>query len=571
MKNFKTTNPAFAIRRYSVMVCIFVSLFLLAARAYELQVLNRDFLHLQGVARQQRVVTVPAHRGTIFDRHGEPLAISTPVDSVWVNPEEFLSNADTIYRLAQQLNVSPLSIESKLAGTEGREFVYIKRQIPPLRAAEIDKSRLPGVYLQREYRRYYPTAEVAAHILGFTNIDDRGQEGIELAYDKWLSGHDGRKRILQDRLGHVIENIDSIEVAKAGRDLMLSIDKRLQYLAYRELKAAVQKHQAESGSLVLLDSYSGEVLAMVSQPAFNPHQRNELHGDRYRNRAVIDVFEPGSTMKPFALAAALEYNYLQAASTINTSPGHIRVGGHLIKDARNYGELDLQGIFRYSSNVGASKIALSMPASELWHTYSRFGFGQSTGSGFPGESVGTLNHFDRWSQLEQATMAFGYGVSSTTLQLAHAYSVLANGGHDYPVTLVRQDKKPVARQVLSSESAGLLRNALSSVVNDGTGRLAQVPGYRIAGKTGTIRKSTYGGYSDNSHVSVFAGMAPLSKPRLVMVVVINQPSGDQYYGGQVAAPVFGSVIADALRLLNIPPDDPNTMFVERSTNIEDRT
>ncbi len=355
MKNFKYTQPVFSFRRYSIVSCIFIGLVLLAARAYELQVLNRDFLNLQGTVRQQRMVTVPAHRGTILDRNGEPLAISTPVSSVWVNPEEFLQKADTLYRLAQQLKLDPQSIESKLRGNEGREFVYIKRQLLPLHAAEVSKSGLPGVYLQREYRRYYPTAEVAAHVLGFTDIDDHGQEGVELAYDDWLSGHNGLKRVVQDRLGHIIENIDSIETAKAGRDLFISIDKRLQYLAYRELKAAVQKHSAESGSLVLLDSYSGEVLAMVNQPAFNPHKREELQGERYRNRAVTDVFEPGSTMKPFTLAAALEYNYLQPVSTIDTSPGSIHVGGHTIKDSRNYGQLNLQGIFRHSSNVGRAK------------------------------------------------------------------------------------------------------------------------------------------------------------------------------------------------------------------------
>jgi cell division protein FtsI (penicillin-binding protein 3) len=548
-----------------------IGLVLLIARAYELQVLNSDFLNLQGTARQQRVVSVPAHRGTITDRNGEPLAISTPVASVWVNPQEFLQDTGTLYRLAQQLEMDPQSIQKKLAGAEGREFVYIKRQLPPSRATDIDKLGLAGVYLQREYRRYYPTAEVAAHILGFTDVDDRGQEGIELAYDDWLAGHPGAKRVVRDRLGHIIENVDSISPAKPGRDLVLSIDKRLQYLAYRELKATVQKHAAESGSLVLLDSYSGEVLAMVNQPAFNPHKRDELSGDRYRNRAVTDVFEPGSTMKPFTAAAALEYGYLQTVSKIDTSPGSINVGGHTIKDARNYGVLDLQGIFRHSSNVGATKVALRMPASELWHTYNRFGFGRNTGSGFPGESTGTLNHFDRWSKLEQATMAFGYGLSATPLQLAHAYSVLANGGYDHPVTLIRQDEPAAAQRVLSAESAKILKNALSSVVDDGSGRRAQVPGYRIAGKTGTVRKLTESGYSDDSHFSVFAGMAPLSNPRLVMVVVINKPAGEEYYGGQVAAPVFGHVIADALRLLNIPPDDPKTMFADRISDADGRT
>lgn len=571
MRNFKYTNPGFAFRRYCAMGGTLVVLTLLAARAYELQVLNRDFLHLQGTARQQRVVTVPAHRGTIMDRNGEPLAISTPVASIWVNPVEFLQDPGTRNALAQQLNLEPQSIEEKLSDSEDREFVYIKRQIPPSQAADIVRLGLPGVYVQREYRRYYPTAEVAAHVLGFTNIDDHGQEGIELAYDEWLAGHPGLKRVVRDRLGQIIENVDSIEAARPGRDLVLSIDKRLQYLAYRELKAAVTKRHAASGSLVLLDSYSGEVLAMVNQPAFNPHKRDELLGERYRNRAVTDVFEPGSSMKPFTIAAALEYNYLNAASKVDTSPGYVSVGGHMISDPRNYGVLSLADVFRHSSNVGATKISLHMPASELWHTYNRFGFGHSTGSGYPGESTGTLNHFDLWSKLEQATMAFGYGLSTTTLQLTHAYSIIANGGYDYPVTLIKQEEAIKPQRVINSKTAKILRQSLSSVVDDGTGRLAKVPGYRIAGKTGTIRQSTDGGYSDESHTSVFAGMAPLTRPRLVMVVVINKPSGEQYYGGQVAAPVFGNVIADALRLLNIPPDDPKTMFVDTAGKNGGRT
>ena len=571
MKNFKHAVPEFSFRRYSVIAGVAAGLLLLVARAYELQVLNRDFLHLQGTARQQRVVTVPAHRGTIVDRNGEPLAISTPVDSIWVDPGEFLEQPDSLYRLAQQLELDPRSLQSRLAGAEDREFVYIKRQLPPSRAVEIDKLGLPGVYLQREYRRYYPAAEVAAHVLGFTDIDDHGQEGIELAYDDWLAGYPGSERVVRDRLGHVIEHVESIEPARPGRDLTLSIDRRLQYLAYRELKSAVQKHHAESGSLVLLDSYTGEVLAMVNQPSFNPHKRDELRGERYRNRALTDVFEPGSTMKPFTAAAALEYKFLKATTKVDTSPGWVRVGGHTIHDPRNYGPLNIQGIFRHSSNVGATKVALRMPASALWHTYNRFGFGRSTGSGFPGESIGTLNHFDQWGRLEQATMAFGYGLSVTATQLAHAYSILANGGLNLPVTLIKQDKPPAGQRVLSAKSAHILRYALSSVVDEGTGHRAQVPGYRIAGKTGTVRKATDTGYTEEAHTSVFAGMAPLSDPRLVMVVVINKPRGEQYYGGQVAAPVFGHVIADALRLLNIPPDDPKTMLVDSAGQTEHHT
>jgi cell division protein FtsI (penicillin-binding protein 3) len=568
----RTMTQGYPVRRRLVLGGLIAGFALLAARAYELQVLRSDFLNLQGTARQQRVVTVPAHRGVITDRNGEPLAISTPVQSVWVDPGTFPANPRAVSRLAGRLDMEPAGLRRKLAGTEGREFTYIKRRLPPSQAEAVAELQLEGVFLQREYRRYYPTAEVSAHVLGFTNVDDRGQEGIELAYDEWLTGRPGKKRVVRDRLGRVIDDVALIEAARPGRDLTLSLDKRLQYLAYRELKSAVQRHDAESGSVVLMDSFSGEVLAMVNQPAFNPHNRDSFSGGRHRNRAVTDVFEPGSSMKPFTVAAALDYDYLKAGSRLDTSPGYIRIEGHRIHDARDYGVLDVEGVMRHSSNVGASKMALRMPASELWHTYNRFGFGRSTGSGFPGESLGVLNHFDQWSELEQATMAFGYGLSATPLQLAHAYSILANGGYDVPATFVRQDEPPAGKRVLSAATADKLRHMLDSVVDEGgTGHRAQVPGYRIAGKTGTVRRATESGYSDEAHTAVFAGMAPLSRPRLVMVVVISGPQGEQYYGGQVAAPVFAALMSDALRLLNIPPDAPDTLFVERRARVEERT
>lgn len=571
-KAHKYQKLSFALRRYSVYTVLALGFVVLVGRAYDLQVLRHEFLNWQGSARQQRVVKEQAHRGVITDRNGEPLAISTPVDSVWVVPEAFLKQAQALPQLAAKLKLDATVLGTKLRSNLEREFVYVKRHLPPAEAAAVKAMGLEGVYLQREYKRYYPAAEVTGHVLGFTNIDDQGQEGIELAYDDWLVGQPGLKRVLRDRLGRIIEDIDSIEVARPGRDLQLSLDKRLQYLAYRELKKAVQQHQAKSGSLVLLDSYNGEVLAMVNQPAFNPNNRNEMRGELYRNRAVTDLFEPGSSMKPFTVAAALEYRYVKPSAQLDTSPGYIKVGSHKIRDFKNYGVLTLEGVFRHSSNVAASKLALSMPASELWHTYNRFGFGRETDSGFPGEAVGVLNHFDQWRQLEQATMAFGYGLSTTTLQLARAYSVLANGGYEFPVTFVRQIEEAAGRRVLSEVSASQLRQLMSSVVNEGgTGRRAHVPGYRIAGKTGTVRKSTAQGYSDSAHLSIFAGMAPLSNPRLVLVVVIDQPQGDQYYGGQVAAPVFASVMADALRLFNIAPDDPQTLLVEASASTGGRT
>ena len=549
---------AFAVpngRRRLLLLLLLLLVAVLAWRAYDLQVLRSDFLSLQGDARRQRVVTIPAYRGVIYDRNNQPLAISTPVDSVWVNPKEFLQAPESIPRLAKQLVLDPNALQQKVSASEQREFMYVRRQLPPPQAAKIAALNLPGVFLQREYRRYYPTAEVSAHVLGFTNIDDHGQEGIELAYDDWLRGQPGAKRVLRDRLGRVVADIEGIRAAYPGRDVHLSIDKRLQYLAYRELKAAVEQHRAASGSAVILDSYSGEVLAMANQPAFNPHNRRNLHGQYYRNRAVTDVFEPGSTMKPFTVAAALENQHVQIASEVETRPGYIQVSGHTIRDPRNYGLLAIRDILRYSSNVGASKLALAMPSAELWQSYHRFGFGRSTGSGFPGESEGHLNPFEQWSEIEQATLAYGYSLSTTTLQLAHAYSILANGGYDYPVSFLRQDT-PQGARVLSQTTAVQLREMLVNVVSEGgTGSRAQIPGYRVAGKTGTVRKPIQGGYSATDYVAVFAGMAPLNNPRLVMVVVINQPQNGEYYGGKVAAPVFAAVMGDALRLLNIPPDD----------------
>lgn len=564
----RKTSITYPYRRGLVLLALMLSLVVLAARDYDLQVLRRDFLSLQGDARRQRVVEIPAHRGMITDRNGEPLAISTPVDSIWVNPSQFLENPDSVHILAKKMQLNPKTLREKLSKADSREFVYVKRQLPPAEAQEVMDMGLPGVFLQREYRRYYPAGEVTAHVLGFTNIDDQGQEGLELAYNDWLRGEPGRKRVVRDRLGHIVEDIESIKPASPGQDLRLSIDKRLQYLAYRELKAAVQKHQADSGSLVMLDSFTGEVLAMVNQPSFNPHNRDDFRGELYRNRAITDVFEPGSTMKPFTVAAALESGYVKPETKINTAPGFIRVSGHKIRDERNYGILDIAGIIQHSSNVGATKLALGMPASDLWHIYTRFGFGKGTGSGFPGESPGVLQDSDDWAEIEQATLAFGYGVSMTATQLAHAYSILANGGYDRPVTFVPPKSPVKGASVLSAQTARQIRAMLATVVEEGgTGTQASIPGYRIGGKTGTARQATAQGYSEEDHFSLFAGFAPLSNPRLVMVVVIKRPKG-QYYGGQVAAPVFAAVMEDALRLLNVPPDDLPTLYARRPVERE---
>jgi cell division protein FtsI (penicillin-binding protein 3) len=543
-------------RRGFVLGLFALGMVVLVARAVDLQVLKKDFLQGQGDARHLRVVSMPAHRGMITDRNGEPLAISTPVDSVWANPQELPLADARLARLARVLDLDPDELMRRLASRGDREFVYIKRHVSPELAQQVKALDLPGIALEREYRRYYPMGEVAAHVVGFTNIDDRGQEGLELAYDEWLAGVPGAKRVIKDRLGHIIENVEALRAPRAGKSLALSIDRRVQYLAYRELKLAVQAHGARSGSVVVMDPLSGEILAMVNQPAFNPNTRRDLRGELYRNRAVTDVFEPGSTMKPFTIAAALEAGRYEPASFIETTPGYFRVSGHTIRDARNYGRIDLGTVIQKSSNVGASKIALSLEPEDLWSLYSRVGFGRITGVGYPGESAGVMSDYSRWREVERATLAFGYGLSVTPLQLAQAYCAIAADGRMPEPSFVRRDQPAPRHEAMSVQTARQVRAMLEDVVSPaGTGSRAIIEGYRVAGKTGTVRKSTAGGYADDRYLAVFAGMAPASQPRLVVVVMINEPTGEEYYGGHVAAPVFRNVMAGALRLMNIPPDD----------------
>ena len=543
-------------RRVFVLGVFALGMLALVARAVDLQVLKQDFLQGQGDARHLRVVSMPAHRGMITDRNGEPLAISTPVDSVWANPQDLPLADARLGQLARLLKLDQDELMRRLAARGDREFVYIKRHVSPELAQQVEALELPGVALEREYRRYYPMGEVAAHVVGFTNIDDRGQEGLELAYDEWLAGVPGAKRVIKDRLGHVIENVEALRAPRAGQSLALSIDRRVQYLAYRELKLAVQARGARSGSVVVMDPLSGEILAMVNQPAFNPNTRRHLRGELYRNRAVTDVFEPGSTIKPFTIAAALEAGRYKPASIVDTAPGYVRVGGHTIRDVRNYGRIDLGTVIQKSSNVGASKIALSLEPEDLWSLYTRVGFGRITGVGYPGESAGVMSDYSRWREVERATLAFGYGLSVTPLQLAHAYCAIAADGMMPEPSFVRRDEVAPRHEAMSAQTARQVRAMLEAVVGPaGTGNRAAIDGYRVAGKTGTVRKSTAGGYAEDRYLAVFAGMAPASQPRLVVVVMINEPSGDEYYGGHVAAPVFRNVMAGALRLLNIPPDD----------------
>lgn len=544
-------------RRHIVLFSIGAALALLVVRAVDLQVVRKDFLQDQGDARYLREVKIAANRGMITDRNGEPLAISTPVDSVWANPQDTLQASPQQWgRVAQLLDMDADQLRRRLEGHADREFVYIKRDVDPATAKRVMNVGVPGISLQREYRRYYPTAEVAAHVIGFTNIDDVGQEGMELVYDHWLKGKPGSKRVIKDRLGRIVEDVESVSKPVPGRDLALSLDRRVQYLAYRELKSGIMQFQARSGSAVVLDARTGEVLAMVNQPSYNPNSRTDLHRSHMRNRAVTDVFEPGSTIKAFTIAAALESGAYTPHTMINTTPGVFRIGHDTIHDSRNFGLIDVSTVIQKSSNVGASKIALSMLPKRLWGMFSRVGFGQVTGSGFPGEVGGHLSDYWRWNKVEQATMSFGYGISVTPLQLARAYMVFADGGRLKPVSFVRLDHPPPATQIMHAETARQVRTMLESVVsNEGTAPQAHIPGYQVAGKTGTVHKPVPGGYSEDRYMAIFVGMVPASHPRLVGVVVVNDPSTGKYYGGQVAAPIFERIMAGAVRLLDIPPDN----------------
>ena len=539
------------------LVMVFFSLVAssLVARAVYLQVLDKDFLNQQADTRHLRTESISAHRGTILDRNGEPLAISTPVDSIWVNPKEFAGAIDKIPQLAKALQLKSDVLMRRITRSMDKEFLYLKRHLNPSVAESVMAMNLPGINVQREYRRYYPASEVTGHLVGFTNVDDEGQEGLELAMNYWLEGEPGAKRVLKDRLGRSIENVESIRPPHHGKDLRTSIDLRLQYLAYRTLKAAVKSHNARSGSVVILDVKTGEVLAMVNQPTYNPNDRSQFIAERYRNRAITDIFEPGSSIKPLIVAAALESGQYLPGSIVDTAPGFVTVGAKKIEDRRDLGRISLTTILARSSNVGVTKVAMDLQPDQLWNTMAQFGLGQMTSSGFPGESAGMLSHYSNWRPISQATIAYGYGVSVTPLQLAQAYSALGNGGMMQAVSLFANDEPSSGERIVSAETANAVRRMLEEVVRPGgTGTKASVDGYRVAGKTGTSWKFAKGGYSEDKYISIFAGLAPASNPRLATVVVIDEPGGELYYGSDVAAPVFADVMAESLRLLAVPPD-----------------
>ncbi|WP_224415146.1 peptidoglycan D,D-transpeptidase FtsI family protein [Modicisalibacter tunisiensis] len=542
--------------RYRFLIgVVLIALAALVGRIAYLNVIDRDFLQGQGDARTLRVEPIDAHRGMITDRHGDPLAISTPVVSLWANPQELPDDDIQRLVLARALGVDLDSLDARIQRYRNHEFMYLRRRMTPDAAQKVLDLQLPGVYAQHEYKRYYPSGEVTAQLVGVTNIDDQGQEGLELAYNGYLSGEPGKRRVLKDRKGRLVRDLHLLKEAKPGGDLTLSIDLRLQYMAYRELKAAVDEHNADGGTLVMMDAHTGEVLAMVNSPSYNPNNRTDIDVDGLRNQAITDAFEPGSVMKPLAMSAALETDKITPDTVIDTSPGYTRVDGYTINDFRNYGKLKPAGILLHSSNVGMTRIALQLDDDTIWNRYQALGLGKAPEIGFPGEAEGSLPAPYNWSDSKRATMAYGYGVAVSALQLATAYTAIANDGRELSPSLLKvsdpQPGKPVIKPKVAHELLGMLEHIVQPHAG---GSKAMVPGYRIAGKTGTVRKVESSGYQTTAYRSLFAGIAPVSDPRIVTVVMIDNARGQEYYGGLVAAPVFSRVVGKALRLLDVLPD-----------------
>ncbi len=553
-------SPVLALRlplwRSRLLLALIAGGFLvLAGRAVYLQGLNNDFLQQKGESRYSRVLEISATRGKITDRHGEALAISTPVKSVWAIPEEVQFSTQQRAKLAALLEMPPREIDKRL--NDATAFVYLKRQIPPEVAERVSALHIPGLFQNQEYRRYYPGGEVMAQVLGFTGADDIGQDGIELAFQSTLAGISGSRRVIKDRMGHIVEDTESIREAQNGRDLTLALDAKLQNLAFSQLKLAVDSNKAKAGAIIVLDAKSGEVLALANLPTYNPNNRSRLSGAQLRNRVITDSFEPGSTLKPFTVAVAIEEGKVRPDSMIATAGGQMTIGHATIHDAHRFGDMTVAQVIQRSSNVGAAKIALSLPAEDMWTMFDKVGFGAAPRLGFPGAASGRLRPYKSWRPIEQATMAYGHGISVSLLQLARAYTIFADDGELMPLSLLRVDAPLVGKQVISAATAHKLRDMLELAVQPGgTAPRARVMGYRVAGKTGTAHKEENGGYAKNKYVASFVGLAPASDPRLVIAVMIDEPTGGQYYGGVVAAPVFAAVMGGALRMLGVPPDAP---------------
>lgn len=531
----------------------------IASRIVYLHVFRHEFLAMQGDARAMRHIPIPAHRGVITDRNGEPLAVSTPVLTLWANPKELVADKARWSELAVALDLKPADLAKRIENNAAREFMYLVRGLTPEKGQHVLDLKFSGVYGKEEFRRFYPAGEVAAHLVGFTDIDEHGREGIELAFDDWLTGVPGKRQVIKDRRGGLIRDVQVKENAKPGKQLALSIDLRLQYLAHRELRNALLEFEAKAGSLVMVDVRSGEILAMVNHPTYNPNNRRNLNPQAMRNRAMVDVFEPGSTVKPFSIAAALGTGRWTPQSTVDTGNGRFRIGRYTISDVSRGGLLDLTGVLKKSSNVAISKIALDIGAQPVYAMMQNVGFGADTGLSFPGERVGQLPMHRKWGQAETATLAYGYGLSVTAVQLAHAYAVLGNQGRNMPLSLLHQDNVTnTGAQVIDPKITSDVMTMLQAVVEEpgGGGARAQVPGYHVGGKSGTAKKlAAGGGYTQSSYRSLFAGVGPVDNPRVAAVVVIDEPSKGGYYGGLVAAPVFGRVMAGALRMLNVRPDN----------------
>jgi cell division protein FtsI (penicillin-binding protein 3) len=570
----RATKPMPALPRlrapfvYAFFLLLFVGL---AGRSLYLQGIDNEFLQEQGSSRYSREIEVPAHRGRIVDRDGEALAVSTPVKSLWAFPGKVEASPAQLAQLAKILELPPQALAKKLAPDS--DFAFIARQVPPEVADQAMRLRIKGVYDQNEYRRFYPGGETMSHILGFTGDHDAGQEGLELAQQEWLGGKAGSRRVIINRRGDAVEDVAAIRAPQAGRDLALAIDSRLQYLAFRELKAAIDANKAKAGGLVILDAQSGEVLALANWPTYNPNARNKVAREKMRNRALTDVFEPGSTMKPFTIAAALDAGRIRPETMIETSGGAMTIGSHTIHDAHANGTLSVEQVIQKSSNIGAARIALALPSELMWEMFSDAGFGTPPRTGFPGEVSGRLRPAKSWKPIEQATMAYGHGLSVNLVQLARAYTVFASDGELKPATLLKGNGPVAGKPVLKPETARAVRRMLEMAVQPGgTAPKAQIPGYRVAGKTGTAHKLEGRGYT-NRYISSFVGFAPASKPRLVVAVMIDEPSAGQHYGGAVAAPVFSAVTGAALRMLGVPTDAPvnNVLLPPEGSEVREET
>ncbi len=541
-------------------------------RIIDLQVVDRDFLKGQGDARSLRHIPIPAHRGLITDRNGEPLAVSTPVTTLWANAKEMQSAKEKWPALAAALGQNPKALSERLEAQANKEFIYLVRGLTPEQGQAVLDLKVPGVYGIEEFRRFYPAGEVTAHMVGFTDIDDHGREGVELAYDEWLAGVPGKRQVIKDRRGRLIKDVQVTKNAKAGKPLALSIDLRLQYLANRELRNAIIENGAKAGSLVIMDVKTGEILAMVNQPTYNPNNRRNLQPAMMRNRAMIDVFEPGSTMKAISMSAAIETGRWKPSDTVEVYPGSLQIGKYTIKDvSKTEGPvLDLTGILINSSNVGMSKVAFDIGGETIFRLAQKVGLGQDTGPGFPGERVGNLPNYREWRKAETATLSYGYGISVTAIQLVHAFSALANNGRLAPLTLIKTDKMPQTTQVLPEAVAKTMQGMLQQVIEAPRGVFrAQVPAYHVGGKSGTARKTSVGtkGYAENSYRSLFAGFGPMSDPRYAIVVVIDEPTKAGYFGGLVSAPVFSRVMSGTLRLMNVTPDNLPTTQQANATPV----